>query len=93
MLALFILAFELAERSRWFAAGATLALMLMKFHLILLWPVALLVQRRWRMLAGFCATAAALVAICMALGGIVLFAFTWRCCRIKVSTTFRPPLN
>ncbi len=69
MLALFILAFELAERSRWFAAGATLALMLMKFHLILLWPVALLVQRRWRMLAGFCAAAAALVAICTALGG------------------------
>jgi hypothetical protein len=70
MLALFILAFELAERGRWFAAGATLALMLMKFHLILLWPVALLLQRRWRMLAGFCATAAALVAFCIALGGI-----------------------
>jgi hypothetical protein len=70
MLALFILAFELAERSRWFAAGAALALMLVKFHLILLWPVALLVQRRWRMLAGFCATALALVGICVALGGI-----------------------
>ncbi len=69
MLALFILAFELAERSRWFAAGAALALMLMKFHLILLWPVALLVQRRWRMLAGFCATALVLVASCVALGG------------------------
>ena len=70
MLALFILVFELAERSRWFAAGAALALMLMKFHLILLWPVALLVQRRWRMLAGFCATALALLGICAALGGI-----------------------
>jgi hypothetical protein len=70
MLALFILAYELAERSRWFAAGAALALMLMKFHLILLWPVALLLQRRWRMLAGFCATALALLAICVALGGI-----------------------
>jgi len=69
MLALFILAFELAERSRWFAAGAALALMLVKFHLILLWPVALLIQRRWRMLAGFCATALSLVAICVALGG------------------------
>jgi hypothetical protein len=44
--------------------------MLMKFHLILLWPVALLVQRRWRMLAGFCATALALLGICAALGGI-----------------------
>ncbi len=70
MLALFIFAYELAERSRWFAAGATLALMLMKFHLILLWPVAMLIQRRWRMLAGFCATALALVAICTALGGV-----------------------
>jgi hypothetical protein len=70
MLALFILAFELAERSRWFVAGAALALMLMKFHLILLWPVALLVQRRWRMLAGFCATVLALLGICIALGGI-----------------------
>jgi Glycosyltransferase family 87 len=70
MLALFILAFELAERSRWFAAGAALALMLMKFHLILLWPVALLIERRWRMLAGFCATALGLVAICIALGGV-----------------------
>jgi hypothetical protein len=70
MLALFILVFELAERSRWFAAGAALALMLMKFHLILLWPVALLIQRRWRMLAGFCATALALAGFCVALGGI-----------------------
>jgi hypothetical protein len=70
MLALFLLALELAERSRWFAAGAALALMLMKFHLILLWPVALLLQKRWRMLAGFCATAVALVGICAALGGI-----------------------
>ncbi len=70
MLALFILAYELAERSRWFAAGMALALMLMKFHLILLWPLALLVQRRWRMLAGFCATAVALLGMCVALGGI-----------------------
>jgi len=70
MLALFLLVYELAERSRWFAAGAALALMLMKFHLILLWPVALIVQRRWRMLAGFCAMAAGLVGICAALGGV-----------------------
>jgi len=70
MLALFLLAYELVERSRWFAAGAALALMLVKFHLILLWPVALIVQRRWRMLAGFCATAAGLVGVCAALGGI-----------------------
>lgn len=70
MLAIFIVAFELAERRRWFAAGAVLALMLVKFHLILLWPVALLVQRRWRMLSGFCATAVVLLGICVALGGV-----------------------
>ncbi len=70
MLALFIVAYELAERKRWFAAGGVLALMLMKFHLMLLWPVALLIQRRWRMLAGFCAVAAAEAGACMALGGV-----------------------
>ena len=70
MLALFIVSFHLAERNRWFAAGAALALMLVKFHLILLWPVALIVQKRWRMLAGFCTLAAGLVAACAALGGV-----------------------
>ncbi len=69
LLALLICAYELERRGRAGAAGAVLALMLMKFHLVLLWPVALTVQKRWRMLAGFCAAAAAEVAGCLALGG------------------------
>jgi hypothetical protein len=44
--------------------------MLGKVHLVLLWPVALAVQKRWRMLAGFCATAAVLGIASLALGGI-----------------------
>jgi hypothetical protein len=69
VLAVFIAAFVLAERQRRFASGAVLALLLWKFHLVLLWPVALLVQKRWRMLAGFGAAAAAEVLACVALAG------------------------
>jgi len=70
MLALLLISFCLAERGRWFRSGAVLALMLVKFHLILLWPLALLIQKRWRMLAGFCTSAAALVGVSAALGGM-----------------------
>jgi hypothetical protein len=70
LLALLIAAFELAERDRPFASGVVLAMMLVKFHLVLLWPLALLLNRRWRMLAGFCAAATIEVAISLALGGI-----------------------
>ena len=61
MLAIFIVAFELARRERWAWSGAALALMLIKFHLVLLWPIALVLQRRWRMLAGYVATAVVLM--------------------------------
>lgn len=70
MLALLIVAYELSDRGHAASGGAVLALMLFKFHLVLLWPVALIVQRRWRMLAGYCATAAALAIVSLALGGI-----------------------
>jgi hypothetical protein len=50
-LALSIWAYSLRERD--FGAGAALGLMVLKFHLVLLWPVALILQRRWKMLAGF----------------------------------------
>lgn len=69
MLALFALAYELSERNKHFASGAALAAMLIKFHLVLLWPLALLVQKRWKMLAGFCAVAVAEIAVSVALGG------------------------
>ena len=70
LLAVFIAAYVLAERDRSFLSGAVLALLLWKFHLVLLWPVALLVQKRWRMLAGFAVAAAAEVTVCVALGGL-----------------------
>jgi len=72
LLAAFIASYELAERRHWAAGGAALALLLIKFHLILLWPVALLVQKRWRMLAGFCGMAALEFIGCWLLGGIAL---------------------
>jgi hypothetical protein len=70
LLAIFVVAFELADRGRAGASGAVLALMLIKFHLILLWPVALLLQRRWKMLGGFCAAAVAEACLSLALGGM-----------------------
>jgi len=70
LLALFILAYELHERNRPGWSGAVLAAMLIKFHLVLLWPLALLLQRRWRMLGGFCAMAGAEAAVSLALGGV-----------------------
>jgi hypothetical protein len=70
LLVLFILAFELNDRGKAGWSGAALALMLIKFHLILLWPVALLLQKRWKMLGGFCAMAAAEACASLALGGM-----------------------
>ena len=70
MLVLFILAYELTQRQKPLAAGAALAVMLFKFHLILLWPLVLLVQRRWRMLGGFCAMAAGEIGLSLWLGGM-----------------------
>ncbi|MEO7142590.1 MAG: glycosyltransferase family 87 protein [Bryobacteraceae bacterium] len=70
LLALLILSYELAERGRPAASGAAMAMMLIKFHLILLWPLALAIQRRWRMLAAFCAVAAAEVLVCLTAGGM-----------------------
>ncbi|MDP8991102.1 MAG: DUF2029 domain-containing protein [Acidobacteriota bacterium] len=69
LLVIFIAAFTLAERGRSFASGLVLGLLLWKFHLVLLWPVALLVQRRWRALAGFALAGTAEFATCVALGG------------------------
>lgn len=70
MLALLIVAFELSERKRAVSCGVVLALMLFKFHLVLLWPLALIVQRRWRVFGGCCAGVAALTAVSLALGGM-----------------------
>jgi len=47
----------LARREKHFLSGVILGAGLIKFHLFLLWPLAVLIQRRWRMLAGACAAA------------------------------------
>jgi alpha-1,2-mannosyltransferase len=58
MLAILIATYALTEKGSHFASGAALGLGLIKFHLFLLWPLALLIQRRWRMLLGACAAVA-----------------------------------
>ena len=71
MLALSLAAYTLASGGRWFTAGAVLSLGFAKFHLFLLWPLAMLVAKRWRMLAGLAAGAAAEGAVSLLLGGWV----------------------
>jgi hypothetical protein len=58
MLAIIVGVIALEGRGREAAAGAVLALGLIKFHLFVAWPVILLVQKRWRMLAGAAAVTA-----------------------------------
>lgn len=57
MLAICCGAWALIERRRPLASGLVLGLGLMKFHLLLLAPVWLIAQKRWRILAGFAAAA------------------------------------
>jgi alpha-1,2-mannosyltransferase len=59
MLAILIATYALSEKGSHFASGATLGLGLIKFHMFLLWPLVLLIQRRWRMMLGACAAVAA----------------------------------
>ena len=47
-----IVAYLLAERKRDFLSGLVLGAGLFKFHLFILWPLALASQKRWKMLAG-----------------------------------------
>jgi hypothetical protein len=69
MLAISIAAYSLAARGRPLASGLVLSLGFAKFHLFLLWPLALLLSKRWRMLAGLTAGACAEALISLSLGG------------------------
>jgi hypothetical protein len=53
-----------------FRAGLLFACVLAKFHLILLLPLLLVLQRRWRLLAGFTTGASILAAISLGLCGV-----------------------
>ena len=65
-----IAAYRLAEAGKDARAGAVLGLALVKFHLLTLVPVAMLLQRRWKMLRGFCFTGVALALSSFALIGV-----------------------
>jgi hypothetical protein len=69
MLAILIATYALSEKGRPFSSGVALGLGLIKFHLFLLWPLALLVQKRWRMTLGACAAVAAESLVSLGLSG------------------------
>lgn len=69
MLAALCISYVLLTREKNFASGLVLGLGLMKFHLLLMFPVWMILQKRWRMLAGFAATGAAFVAASLLLIG------------------------
>jgi hypothetical protein len=70
LLALMCAAYEAHLRGKPIWTGILLGLCVIKFHLFLLVPMALLVRRAWRELAGFSAAAATLATASLALGGI-----------------------
>jgi alpha-1,2-mannosyltransferase len=61
--------YGLANRGQHFLSGVILGAGLIKFHLFLLWPIMLLMQRRWKMLAGACAAVAVEMSVWLALAG------------------------
>ncbi len=63
------LAYRLLNRGRPFAAGLALAACTVKFHLGLLLPLVLVVQRSWRLLAGLAAGAGVALALSLLLVG------------------------
>jgi len=63
-----LLSWILFERGRPFGAGISLGLCIVKPQLIFLVPVALVIQRRWRMLAGFVSGCIAVVGVSILLG-------------------------
>jgi hypothetical protein len=69
ILAIVLGTYVLAHREQHFLSGAILGAGLIKFHLFLLWPIMLLIQRRWRMLAGACAAVTAELLISLILAG------------------------
>jgi hypothetical protein len=70
LLAIMAASYALAERNKPFAAGSVAGLLVVKFHLAVLFPVLLVVQRRWRMLAGFCLAVSGCAIASLALAGV-----------------------
>ena len=70
MLAIGIGFYQLADQRKDFSAGAVLALGLLKFHLLLLLPLAMILKKRWRMLAGYTVTGGLLALTSIAVIGL-----------------------
>jgi len=70
MLVISVASYHLLRLDKPLASGAVLALGLVKFHLFLLWPFAMLVAHEWKMLAGFSLVGAVEALASLALGGI-----------------------
>ena len=62
-------AYVLAERKRDYWSGVVLGLGLIKFHLFFLLPVVVLIQKRFRIFAGYCAAGIVALGIFLVLGG------------------------
>ena len=69
LLAIGIGAYLLAERKRDYWSGAVLGLGLIKFHLFFLLPLVILLQKRFKIFAGYCATGIIALGIFLGLGG------------------------
>jgi Glycosyltransferase family 87 len=69
MLAVLCVSYVLLMREENFTGGLVLGLGLMKFHLLLMFPLWMIQQKRWRMLAGFFSTAAVFLATSLLLIG------------------------
>jgi hypothetical protein len=69
MLVIAIATYTLAEKENYGSSGAALGLGLIKFHLFLLWPLAIVIQKRWRMLFGAIAAVAIELLVSLWLAG------------------------
>jgi hypothetical protein len=69
-LGVLVAGYALLRRHKDFPGGIVLGLGLLKFHLFVMWPIALAAQRRWRALAGFCLVGAGIAAVSFALVGM-----------------------
>jgi hypothetical protein len=68
-LAIPVFGYLLLRRGKELTGGAVLGLGLLKFHLFLLWPLALVLRKQWRALGGFCAAGLALAVASVAAAG------------------------
>lgn len=69
LMLILVLALELFDRDRDFAAGLVLSLCAIKFHLFWLLPLGLVLARRWRTLAGGAVGGAAILGASFAVAG------------------------